>query len=139
MRRKTRIAGLHFSDARPVKGEKVVITGYLQWYDEELKSWQPAEHKKVELIVDGEKIEESVTDTDGKFVFEVSLTGEHELEFVFNGTPLLEGCRVRKKVAAMSEEKKKSILKIAKLVFILFTLMLAAVLAIAFLLSRGRV
>jgi len=139
MKKKTRIAGLHFSDARPVKGERVVITGYLQWYDEELKSWQSAEHKRIELIADGEKIGESVTDTNGKFVFEVSFTGEHELEFVFNGTPLLEGCRITKSVAAISEEKKKRISKIAKLVFILLALLLAAVLVIAFLLSRRQV
>ncbi len=125
--KKTRIAGLHFSDARPVTGEKVRIAGYLQWYDEDTMRWIPAEHKKVKLLVDGVEVAETTTNTFGEFVFETDFSGEHEVEVVFEGTPLMEGCSVKKRVVAMSENSKKRFLKMVKLFAVLIMLMLAAV------------
>jgi len=137
MRRKTRIAGLHFSDARPVVGEKVKIVGYLQWYDEETMRWVPAEHKKVKLLVDGVEVAETTTNTFGEFTFEVSFTGEHEVEVVFEGTPLLEGCSVKKRVVAMSEDSRKRLMRLVRIFAILITLILLSILLVALFEVRG--
>ncbi len=135
--KKTRIAGLHFSDARPVVGEKVRITGYLQWYDEETMRWIPAEHKKVKLLVDGIEVSETVTNAFGEFNFETSFSGEHEVEVVFDGTPILEGCSVKKRIVAMSEDSKKRLMRLVRITAILIVLALSIVLLLAAVFEKG--
>ncbi len=135
----TRIAGVHFSDARPAAGEKTKLIGYLQKYDEEAKTWIPAEHKKLKLLVNDEEVAETVTDANGRFEFELQFdkSGEYEVEVVFEGTQLLEGCSVAKKVVVMSENSKKKILRLAKIAFLIILAGIAALLVVAFVLSRG--
>lgn len=134
---KTRIAGVHFTDARPAVGETIKISGYLQYYDEETKSWQPAEHKKIKLIVDEKEVGETITDANGKFTFETSFTGDHNLEIAFEGAALLESCSVTKKVSAMSKESKRRIALLVKMVFALLILLVLLLLLIIFILSNS--
>ncbi len=123
---KTKISGLHFTRT-PISGKNVEIVGYLKLYDEESNSWLPVEHKKVKLIIDDREVAESITDSFGKFKFNVKLSGEHEIQIVFEGTRKLDGCSLVKYISAVSEEEWIKIRKLAKIMFIIIFLMIAII------------
>jgi len=121
----TRIAGMHFSDARPVAGNEVIIAGYLQWYDKKAKSWMPAEHKKVELYVDNVRIAESITDHSGRFEYRQRFSvGEHGVDVRFEGLPGFEPSQKSKKIKTITKQQKERMEKIVRNVVIIGALLI---------------
>ncbi|MFP4558746.1 MAG: Ig-like domain-containing protein [Archaeoglobaceae archaeon] len=115
---KTRIAGLNFSDKRPVKGEEVIIAGYLQWYNKKGKNWEPVENKNVDVRVDGEKAGESKTDHNGYFVFEntFKVLGEHSVEVKFDGSRNFAPSGAASSLSVITEKQRRNVEKIIKIV-----------------------
>ncbi|RLI89625.1 MAG: hypothetical protein DRO98_00625 [Archaeoglobales archaeon] len=134
--RETRIAGLHFSDARPVVGEEIVIAGYLQWYDRKGKMWVPVEHKKVTLYVDNVKVAESVTDHSGRFEFRQSFSfGEHSIDAKFEGSPGLEASQASKKIKVITAQQREGIRRLVRNVVIAALVLLGAFIVVSVLIS----
>lgn len=130
---KTRIAGLNFSDKSPVKGEEVTIAGYLQSYDQKGKKWDPVEKKKVELYIDGERIEEDSTDYNGNFSFGYTFEtlGEHGVEVKFDGTQEYAQISGSSLLKVITEKQRKKIDKILKvLVAALALIILIAIISL---------
>lgn len=127
---KTRIAGLNFSDKRPVKGEEVITAGYLQSYNKEEKKWEPVEKKNVEIYVDGEKAGDSKTDYNGYFSFEHSFKelGDHNVEVKFGGSRKLAYTGASSSLSVITEKQKRNVEKILKIV--LAAIILVVVIAI---------
>ncbi|AEA46956.1 hypothetical protein [Archaeoglobus veneficus] len=121
----TRIAGLHFSDARPAVGEEITIAGYLQWYDRKAKSWMPAEHKKVSLYVDSVKVAEATTDHSGRFEFRQSFgIGEHGIEVRFDGIPGYEASQASRKIKVITAHQKERVRKLVRSAVIIGVLLI---------------
>ena len=134
--RETRIAGLHFSDARPVVGEEIVIAGYLQWYDRKGKMWMPAEHKKVVLYVDNVRVAESVTDHSGRFEFRQSFSfGEHGIDVRFDGVPGFEASQTSKKIKVITAQQREGIRRLVRNVVIAALVLFGVFLVVSVLIS----
>ncbi len=127
----TKIAGLHFKET-PVKGKKVKLTGYLKYYEN--KRWHPVEHKKVRLLVNEEVVGESITDSYGKFSFDVILNRDSTIRVEFDGAYKLNGCFAEKYVSVITEDKLSKVKKLAEVVFFFIVLAIVITLLIAFIL-----
>jgi|Deesub1362A_J573_1020465.scaffolds.fasta_scaffold01034_8 hypothetical protein len=136
---RTRIAGLNFSDKRPVLGEDITIAGYLQWYDQKGKRWEPVERKRIELYIDNVKMAESNTDYSGSFEFEHSIDepGEHVVEVKFPGFReyFLE-CSKARTLRAITAEEKRRIEKLTNIVFLSALLLILLLIIFSFWFSK---
>lgn len=130
---KTRIAGLNFSDKKPIRNEEVIIAGYLQSYNKKEKKWEPVENKNVEVRVDGEKAGESKTNHNGYFTFEYTFKnlGDHTVEAKFDGSRRFAQTGATSSLSVITEKQKRTVDKIAKIVLLAIGLIIViAVLAL---------
>ncbi len=113
---RTRIAGLHVSDSKPVVGETITIRGYLQQYDEEGKKWEPL-RGLVKLYVDGFEFDRTATNPDGSFEFKYrsSITGERKIEARFIGGFKHESCKKEILIEYITREQKRKMEILAKI------------------------
>lgn len=120
MQLRTRIAGLSFSDKRPVREEPVLVAGYIQWYDTVKRIWNPLEGGKVGVFIDNEMMGEVTADHNGYFIFEYVPTnmGEHFLEVKFEGTNDFEESKVIRTIKIIPESQRRRILRLTNLLVI---------------------
>jgi len=135
---RTRIAGLNFSNKRPVSGETVTIAAYLQWYDKKARRWEPVERKKVEIYVDNEKAGEALTNHIGYFTFDYKfrVIGNHIVEIKFGGfrDRFLE-CSISRTLKVITEAQKRNLEKHVKIITAISIIAILIVIVLAFLLS----
>ncbi|GEM_PF-689083 len=135
---KTRIAGLYASNARPVTGETVTISGYLQWYDPELRRWEPLEGGDLKLLIDGVEVGNTRSGYGGFFAFThvFKEAGKYTAEVRYGGTRKYEPSDPSSIVIkVMTEEQRRKIIKLLRFVVIGFILLIAAIVSIAILLT----
>lgn len=136
--KRTRIAGLSFSNKRPVKDETVTIAAYLQWYDQKSKRWEPVERKNVEIYIDNEKAGDALTNHIGYFTFDYTFRelGNHIVELKFSGFReyFLE-CSVSRTLKVITESQKKSLEKHVRIITAISLIGILLVIILAFLLS----
>lgn len=115
---KTRIAGLNFSDKKPVKDEEVIIAGYLQSYNQKEKKWDPVEKKNVEIYIDEERAGDSKTDHNGYFSFAHTFKslGDHSVEVKFDGSRKLAQTGASSSLSVITEKQKRNVERIVKIV-----------------------
>jgi len=120
MQIRTRIAGLSFSDKRPVREEPVLVAGYIQWYDSRKKMWMPLEGEKVNVFIDNEVVGDVTANHNGYFVFEYvpSTLGEHLLEVKFEGTEEYEESKVIRTIKIIPESQRRRVLKLTNIMVI---------------------
>lgn len=113
----TRIAGLNFSDKKPVKGEEVLTAGYLQSYNKKERKWEPVENKDVEIHIDGERAGDSKTDHNGYFSFKHSFNalGDHTVELRFKGSQNLAKTGVSNSLSVITEKQRRTAERIVKI------------------------
>jgi hypothetical protein len=122
---RTRIAGLHVSDSKPVAGEEVTIRGYLQQYNAKDKMWIPL-RARVKMVVDGVQHGVEWTDPNGFFEFKLysKYTGKKKVEVLFAGDEIREPCRREITIEFISQEEKRRVERIAKIVLAILILLL---------------
>ncbi len=114
----TRVAGLNFSDKKPVKGEEVLIAGYLQSYNKKERKWEPVENKNVEVRVDGERAGDSRTDHNGYFSFEhnFNVLGDHTVEVRFEGSQNLAKTGASNSLSVITQKQRRNVERMVKIV-----------------------
>lgn len=130
---KTRIAGLNFSDKRPVRGEEVIIAGYLHSYNKKDKKWEPVENKNIEIYIDGEKAGDSKTGHTGYFSFAYTfkVLGGHRVEVRFNGSRKSAQTGASSSLSVITEKQRRNVEKILKVVLVAIGLIIViAILAL---------
>ncbi|HID43623.1 MAG TPA: hypothetical protein EYP30_07630 [Archaeoglobaceae archaeon] len=135
---RTRIAGLSFSNKRPIIGETVTVAAYLQWYDQKAKRWEPVERKKVDVYIDNEKVGEVITDHLGYFTFECEFRslGNHIVEIKFDGfRDYFMECSVSRTLKVITESQKRNLEKHVKIITVIALLILLTVIILAIRLS----
>ncbi len=134
-KKKTRIAGLHVNDSKPVVGEEVIVSGYVQFYDDKAKRWEPL-RTWVRLYVDGVEVDRTASKPNGSFEFRYSsrITGKRKVEVRFAGDERFKPCRKEIFIEIVTKEQKVKAERLAKIVLVLFFLLIALVfvLSIAF-------
>lgn len=136
-KRRTRIAGLHVDNSKPVTGEEITISGYLQWYDKKAKRWEPL-RGWLKLYIDGREIGRVASKPDGSFEFKYSsnLTGKRKVEVRFAGDPRHESCKKELVIEVITSEQRRRIEKIAKIAFVVFTVLIVLIFVISLVLSK---
>ncbi len=135
---KTRIAGLNFSDKKPVRNEEVIIAGYLQSYNKKEKKWDPVENKNLKILIDEEKVGESKTDHNGYFSFKHIFTalGDHTVEVVFERTQRFAQAGATSSLSVITEKQKRNVERIAKIV-LAFIGLIIIIAVLALYLAKG--
>ncbi len=115
---KTRIAGLNFSNKKPVKDEEVTIAGYLQSYNKKERKWEPIEKKNVEIRIDEQRAGDSKTDHNGYFSFEHSFKdlGDHTVEVYFDGSQKFAQTGASSSLSIITEKQRRNVERIVKIV-----------------------
>ncbi|MEM0350687.1 MAG: hypothetical protein QXR27_05450 [Archaeoglobaceae archaeon] len=119
-------------DAFVVEGEKVTVEGWLTFYDENEKSWKPLDGI-LTFYLDGREIG-STEARYGQFsyTFPSPVIGKHKIDIKFKA----EGYEMSHKSLSFEVvpmEKKKRIIRFAKIIFILILLLCATLLLSVFL------
>jgi len=136
MKNRTRIAGLHVNNSKPVRGEEIKIAGYLQWYDEKAKRWEPL-RDWVKLVIDGFEIARTLTKHDGSFEFKYSSssTGKKKIEVRYAGKEKYEPCRGEITVEVITEEERKKVERVAKIALIVLFVLMVIIILLSILLT----
>lgn len=136
-RKRTRIAGLHADNSKPVAGEEVRISGYLQRYDEKSKRWEPL-RGWVKLYIDGLEVDRVASKPDGsfEFIYSSNITGKRKVEVRFAGDPRHESCKREIVIEVITSEQRRRIERILKIAFTSFIILLLIVFAISLILSK---
>ncbi|MFN3383509.1 MAG: hypothetical protein ACK401_01270 [Archaeoglobaceae archaeon] len=129
---KTKLSA-HFVDAYIAEGEIVTLEGWLTYYDEKEKSWKPLDGE-VAVYLDGVKIG-STNAKLGQFSFSFlsPSIGKHKIDLKFKA----EGYESSYKSLSFEvteKERKRSLMKFAKIVFVLILLLCLSLFSIVFLL-----
>lgn len=134
--KKTRIAGLHVDDSKPVVGEEVRIAGLLQYYDEKEKTWKPL-RAWVKLYVDGIEVDRTPTKPNGSFEFRYSsnVTGKRKIEVRFAGDRF-KPCKKEIEVEFVTAEEKRRVDKIAKLALLVLFVLILLIFVLSVILSK---
>lgn len=127
---KTRLSA-HFLDAYVAEGDVVTVEGWLTYYDEVEKSWKPLDGEVV-FYLDGIKIGSTISKL-GQFSFSFPSpsVGRHKVELKFKA----EGYESSYKAISfevVGKEKKRSLMRFAKFVFLLILLLSLSILASVF-------
>jgi len=127
--RRTRIAGLHADNTRPAVGEEVRISGYLQWYDDKAKRWEPL-RAWVKIYVDGFEVGRTATKPDGSFEFRYSssITGKRKIEVRFVGDIRYKPCKKEIGIEVITLEQRRRIELLMKIAFALISALIIIVL-----------
>ena len=90
----TRIRDFKVSNARPVVGETVEFTGYLQWHLWPLCTFYGADSKLVSVVVDEKTVGSEMTTAEGFFrvYWKPESPGEYIAKAVFAGTIDMNPC-----------------------------------------------
>ncbi len=136
-KKKTRIASLHADNAKAVVGEKVTISGYLQWYNERERRWEPL-RGWLKVYVDGVEVGKTASRPNGSFEFKYtsSVTGRRSVEVRFPGDPRHKPCKREIKIEFLSQEQKKRIDRMIKIAFALISALILIVILITVMLWR---
>ena len=136
-KKKTRIAGLHVNDSKPIAGEEVIISGYVQFYDERAKRWEPL-RAWVRLYVDGIEVDRTASKPNGSFEFHYSskITGKRKVEVRFAGDDRYKPCRKEIFIEVITREQKERTEKLAKIALLIFFLLIALVFLLSVVLSK---
>ncbi|MCS7119330.1 MAG: hypothetical protein NZ894_04685 [Archaeoglobaceae archaeon] len=121
-------------DSFIAKGEKVVVEGYLTLYDEKEKRWKPLD-SEIFFYLDGKEIGFTKPNF-GKFSFKFlsPSLGRHRVDIKFEAEGY-EPSYKSIKFQVVESERKKKILRIAKLIF-LFILLLCIFLLISIFIAK---
>ncbi len=134
-KKKTRIAGLHVDDSKPVTGEEITISGYVQFYDERARRWEPL-RTWVKLYVDGIEVDRTASKPNGSFEFHYSsrITGRKKVEVRFAGDERFKPCKKEITIEVITQEQKRRTEWLAKIALLVFFLLIVIVflLSIAF-------
>lgn len=135
---RARISGLHASDKKPLVGEKVTFSGYLQVYDNELKRWDPLRGKLM-LYIDGMKVETFASDNYGYFEVEYifNIPKRYDVEVRYDGSPKTKACMAGIKVEVLTHEQKRKIAKIIRIFGMFILLLLLSILLMSLLMIRS--
>jgi hypothetical protein len=130
-----RIAGFHVSNARPVVGEAITISGYLQWYDPLLRRWEPLVGS-VKLLINWTKIKEIVSTPDGYFLFThvFNRVGSYVVEARYDDKKYRPYEPPKIVVRVITEEQKKRMERMVRLLVAGIELLIVVIVAIAILL-----
>jgi len=136
-KKKTRIAGLHADNSKPVAGEEAIIAGYLQFYDDKAKRWEPL-RAWVNLYVDGIEVDRTATKPNGFFEFRYSsnITGKKKVEVRFAGDDRFKPCRKEISIEVITQEQRKRTERLAKLALIIFVILIVVVFVLSVILSK---
>jgi len=136
-KRKTRVAGLHVDNSKPITGEEVTISGYLQWYAKESKRWEPL-RAWLKLYVDGREVDRVASKPNGSFEFKYSsnLTGKRKVEVRFAGDSRHESCKKELVIEVITSEQRRRIERIAKIASVIFAMLIVLVFVISLILSK---
>ena len=130
---KTRISA-HFLDAAPTENERVVIEGWLQYYDDKDKSWKPL--KGVLNFYLGHNylgLTESNSFGRFSFSFPAPSKGSYELRIKFDGKREFEPCYKSLEFKVLEEEEKRKIMKLARnILLVLIAIMVILLLTVYF-------
>ncbi len=118
---KTKLSA-HFVDAYIAEGEIVTLEGWLTYYDEKDKSWKPLDGE-VSVYLNGVKIG-STNAKLGQFSFNFPSPsiGKHRIDLKFKA----EGYEASYKSLSFEvteRERKRSLMRFAKIVFVLILLL----------------
>ncbi|HIP24853.1 MAG TPA: hypothetical protein EYG81_00065 [Archaeoglobus profundus] len=136
MKSRTRIAGLHVDNSKPVSGEEIRIAGYLQWYDESAKRWEPL-RDWVKLVIDGLEIARTITKHDGSFEFKYSsvLTGKKKIEVRYAGKEKYKPCKGEITIEVITKEQRKKFERVAKIALIVLFVLIVIIILLSILLT----
>ncbi len=136
-KKKTRIAGLHADNSKPVAGEEITIAGYLQFYDNKTKRWEPL-RAWVKLYVDGIEVDRTATKPNGSFKFRYSsnVTGKKKVEVRFAGDNRFKPCRKEISIEVVTQEQRKRTERFVKLALIIFFTLIVVVFVLSIVLSK---
>lgn len=136
-KKKTRIAGLHADNSKPVAGEEITIAGYIQFYDERLKRWEPL-RAWVKLYVDGIEVDRTASKPNGSFEFRYSsnITGRKKVEVRFAGDDRFKPCRKEISIEIITQEQRKKTERLAKLALIIFFVLIVLVFVLSLIFSK---
>ncbi len=134
--KKTRIAGLHVDDSKPVVGGEVRIAGFLQYYDENARTWKPL-RAWVRLYVDGMEIDRVPTKPNGSFEFRYSsnVTGKRKVEVRFAGDRF-KPCRKEIEVEFVTAEEKRKVDRLAKFALLALFILTFLIFLLSIVLSK---
>jgi len=128
---RTRVSGLHASNKKPMPGESVSLSGYLQVYDPDNKKWEPLRGKLL-LFVDGIKVREFHSDNYGQFeighIF--PSPGKYEVEVRFEGGAKTKASMAGMKIEVITGEQRKRTLRIVRVFIALLLLFVILVTAL---------
>ncbi|MEM0204022.1 MAG: hypothetical protein QXO16_09010 [Archaeoglobaceae archaeon] len=127
---KTKLSA-HFVDAYIAEGEMVTVEGWLTYYDEEDKSWKPLDGEIV-FYLDGREIG-SANAKLGQFSFSFlsPSIGKHRIDLKFKAEGY-ESSYKSLNFEVVEREKKRSLAKLAKVIFVLILLLCLSFFSIVF-------
>ncbi len=136
-RKKTRIAGLHTDNSKPVAGEEVKISGYLQFYDEKARRWEPL-RAWVKLYVDGIEVDRAASKPNGSFEFRYSsnITDRRKVEVRFPGDERFKPCGKEISIEIITREQRERTERLAKIALIILLSLVLLVFAVSILFSK---
>ena len=90
----TRIRDFKASNTRPVVGETIDFTGYLEWHLFPICRWYGLDGKPVKIIVDGKEVASGTTSAGGFFriYWTPKSPGEYIVRARYDGDPLYNAC-----------------------------------------------
>ena len=123
MKAKTRVSGLHVSNKKPMPGEVVSFSGYLQVYDSENKRWEPLRGKLL-LFVDEMMKREFHSDNYGQFETDYIFPspGKYSVEVRYEGGPKTKASMAGLKVEVITGEQRKRIARLVRIFVVLLIL-----------------
>jgi len=116
---KTRISA-HMLDAAPAEDDAVTVEGWLTYYDERRKSWQPMK-AEVSVYLDGREIGKAEANEYGMFsyTFPAPSMGKHKLEVRFKGKIGFEPSNKILEFQVIRREQKLRLWRLARDVLLL--------------------
>jgi hypothetical protein len=106
----TRIRDFKVSNTRPVVGETVEFTGYLEWHLWPVSSWYGADSRVVKVLVDGTEVGSGMTTAQGFFrvYWRPTSPGSYIAKAKFEGTIDQNPCESPPiAITVLTEEQKK--------------------------------
>ncbi len=136
-RKKTRIAGLHTDNSKPVAGEEITIAGYLQFYDKKAKRWEPL-RAWVKLYIDGIEVDRTATKPNGSFEFRYSsnITGRKKVEVRFAGDERFKPCKKEISIEVITQEKRERTERLAKLALLILFILIVIVFVLSMVIPK---
>jgi hypothetical protein len=132
---RTRLSGFHTTNKKPIPGERVLFSGYLQVYDSEKRRWEPIRGKLM-LFIDGMKMREFSSNTYGEFEVEYVFHNprSYDVEVRFEGGAKVKASSSALKVEVVTEEERRKtllLIRISTILILAFVILVSAILLLS--------